>query len=110
VAEGRELSISYYRNLFGVCPFKRWRESIIDFKLKSIIDARITRIRNGNFGKCRSLGEGVFESKIDFGSGPRIYYGQDGETIILLNAGDKSSQDADIKQAIVNWRDYKERK
>ena len=52
----------------------------------------------------------VSESKIDFGPGYRIYYGVDGELIILLNAGDKSSQDEDIQQAKRLWRDYKERR
>lgn len=56
------------------------------------------------------MGEGVSESKIDFGPGYRIYYGVDGELIILLNAGDKSSQDEDIQQAKRLWRDYKERR
>lgn len=68
------------------------------------------RIRTGNFGKCKPVGEGVSESKVNFGPGFRIYYGIDGDLIVLLCGGDKSFQDDDIKRAKRLWRDYKNRK
>lgn len=110
MTEGRELHVQYYRTRLGACQFKRWRDRITDASARQAIDARIARLRTGNFGKSRPVGEGVSESKIDFGPGYRIYYGVDGELIILLNAGDKSSQDEDIQQAKRLWRDYKERR
>ncbi|MGH7750639.1 MAG: type II toxin-antitoxin system RelE/ParE family toxin, partial [Candidatus Dormibacteria bacterium] len=55
-------------------------------------------------------GEGASELKIDSGPGYRIYYGIDGNDIILLCGGDKSSQSSDIKIAKVYWKDHKERK
>jgi putative addiction module killer protein/probable addiction module antidote protein len=70
----------------------------------------IARLRAGNFGKCRAVGEGVLESKIDFGPGIRIYCGIEGDIVVLLCGGDKSSQEFDIKQAKDFWRDRKERK
>ena len=61
---------------------------------------RIDRIRLGNFGKSRAVGEGVSELKIDFGRGYRIYFKQIDKTLVLLLCGgDKSTQESDIKKA-----------
>ena len=80
-----------------------------DRDLKAAVDARIARLRAGNFGDSKSVGKGVSESRIDLGPGYRIYYGVAGDDIILLCAGDKSSQDSDIERAQDFWNDYKER-
>jgi putative addiction module killer protein len=57
------------------------------------------------------VGRGVFEFKIDFGPGYRLYFGRDGERIvILLGGGTKKRQQRDIEIAIANWREYKRRK
>jgi putative addiction module killer protein len=62
----------------------------------------------GNFGNCRFVGEGVYELKIDYGGGYRIYFGQVGiKIILLLCGGDKSTQDQDIQQAKKYWKDYR---
>lgn len=71
------------------------------------IRARIARARAGNLGKCEPVGEGVFEPKIDFGPGYRVYFGEVGAAIIiLLCGGDKSTQAKDIKAAHDYWADY----
>ena len=71
-----------------------------------MVSARIARIRGGNFGNSKSLGSGVFEFKIDYGPGYRIYYGKRGETVvILLCVGDKSTQKRDVKTAKEYWED-----
>ena len=57
----------------------------------------------------RPIGDGAFESRVDFGSGYRIYFGMDGDEVILLCGGDKSTQDADITRAKEHWKDYKRR-
>jgi len=107
--EARERSVQYYQLRSGACPFREWRDAIADRDLKAIIDARIARLRAGNFGDSKSVGEGVSEARIDVGPGYRVYYGVDGDIVILLGAGDKSTQDWDIQVAQGSWKDYKER-
>ena len=92
----------------GGSPFQEWLDKLKDKKARAIINARLDRLRLGNLGDCKSIGSGVFELRMDFGPGYRIYFGQDGETlVILLCGGDKSSQAADIKKAGKYWDDYK---
>jgi putative addiction module killer protein len=86
-----------------------WRDSIIDKPTKAAITARIARLRGGNFGDSRPIGDGASESVIDFGPGYRIYYAVHGGEIILLCGGDKSTQASDIQTAKSFWNDYKER-
>ena len=79
--------------------------------VRVIVDARIARLRGGNFGDSRPIGGGASENRIHFGPGYRIYYGVDGPSlIILLCGGDKSTQADDIACARRCWIDYKERK
>jgi putative addiction module killer protein len=105
-----ERTVQYYYSAPGIAPFREWRKSIADQRTKAAIDARIARLRGGNFGDSEPIGEGASESKIDFGAGYRIYYGTDGKKILLLHGGDKSSQPSDIKAAQAYWKDYKERR
>ena len=72
---------------------------------------RLVRVRLGNLGTVRSVGEGISELVIDYGPGYRVYFGCEGvQIIILLLAGDKRSQDKDIKRAKEYWYDYKKQK
>ena len=105
-----EWSIEYYTLPSGLAPFQDWRAEISDARAKAAIDARIARMRGGNFGDSRPVGGGASESRIDFGPGFRIYYGRDGRKIVLLDGGDKSSQSADIANALGFWNDYKKQK
>jgi putative addiction module killer protein len=71
----------------------------------------VTRIEQGNFSKVKSAGRGVMEYKIDFGPGYRVYFGQDGNRlIIVLGGGTKHRQQDDIRLAQARWADYKQRK
>ena len=80
--------------------YKEWFESIKDRKTESIIDIRIRRISLGNFGDIKPVGKGVYEIKIDYGAGLRIYFFQQRDIIvILLCGGDKSTQSRDIRRA-----------
>jgi len=89
-------------------PFREWLDSIKDMRTQIKIDLRLARVRLGNFGDTKSVGKGVYELKIQFGPGYRIYYGLEGNKIvILLCAGDKSSQKKDIKKAIMFWKEYR---
>lgn len=91
-------------------PFQEWFDSLKDKKGIAAIDARIAKVRRGNLGDCSPVGEGVFELRIDFGPGYRLYFGQVGQRIvILIGGGDKSTQVADIRQAKIYWKEFKER-
>lgn len=72
--------------------------------------SRLDRVQQGNLGDYKSVGEGVFELRINYGPGYRLYFGQFGLTIVvILVAGDKSTQEQDIRQAIGYWKDYERR-
>lgn len=65
----------------------------------------------GNFSNVKGVGGGVFECRIDFGPGYRIYFGKDGnEVVILLGGGTKKRQQHDVANALMHWQDYKLRK
>ena len=70
------------------------------------ISQRMDRVEHGNLGRYKSVGQGVCEFVINFGPGYRVYFGQDGDTVVLLCVGDKSSQEEDIKRAKRYWEDY----
>ena len=83
--ETRDKQILYYVTVDGSsAPFRVWREAILDKRLRAAIDARIARMRAGNFSDSRPIGSGASENRIDFGPGFRIYYGLDGDKVILL--------------------------
>ena len=95
----------------GKCPFDDWIKSLKDIKARAVIRVRLNRIILGNLGDCKPVGEGVSELRVDFGPRYRIYFGQDGTTlIILLCAGSKKSQTKDIDLAKLFWADYCRRK
>jgi putative addiction module killer protein len=80
--------------------FAKWLAALRNRKEQTVIAARIDRVRAGNFGYCRALGGGLWELKIDFGPGYRLYYTiEDGRLVILLAGGDKLSQRRDIAAA-----------
>ncbi len=91
----------------GKIPFENWFESLKDKALQNAIDARLSRLADGNFGDHKSVGLGIFELRIDKGPGIRIYYGLDGEVlVVLIGGGDKSTQRTDIKKCQILWEDY----
>jgi putative addiction module killer protein len=92
-------------------PFTNWLDRLRDKQARQRIQARIARVRLGNLGVARPVGEGVHELKIDYGPGYRIYFGQDGQTLlILLCGGDKSTQRSDIETAKTYWEAYQQEK
>ncbi|MDB9512047.1 type II toxin-antitoxin system RelE/ParE family toxin [Kamptonema animale CS-326] len=102
--------IENYLRADGTSPFENWYDSLRDTRARNRIQLRLKRVIAGNLGDCGSVGEGVFELKIDYGPGYRVYFGQVGLTIILLLVGgDKSTQERDIKKAIGYWSDYEQR-
>ena len=93
----------------GRVPFEDWFESLRDLKLQAAVDSRLARIRAGNFGDHKSVGAEVFELRIHKGPGLRVYYGKQGEeVVILLGGGDKGTQARDISRAKQMWRQWLE--
>ncbi len=107
--EARERTVFYYQFVSGQSPARDYRQAIHDDDLKAAVDARIARLRAGNFGDSKFVGKGVLESRIDYGPGYRIYYGLMGDEIILLLISDKTNQSTDIELAQGYWEDYKKR-
>ncbi len=86
--------------------FQKWVEGLRDKKARAHVLRRIIAAKNGNFGDCEPVGEGVSEMRIHYGPGYRVYFGRLGETLyILLAGGDKSTQRRDIESAKIAWRE-----
>ena len=91
----------------GLVPFDEWFGSLRDQKMQAAVDARLARVRAGNFGDCKSVGDGVFELRIALGPGLRVYYGLHGRKIVvLIGGGDKRSQPRDIRRAQEIWQQF----
>jgi putative addiction module killer protein len=91
-------------------PFGIWFNQL-DKTVAAKVTVGLTRIALGNFSNVESVGGGVFEYKMDYGPGFRIYFGRDGEAVvILLGGGSKKRQSKDIQNAWIRWNDYQERK
>jgi len=102
--------IRYYVAASGRQPFAEWYADLQETARAKVTRA-IVRLEQGNFSNIKSVGEGVFEYRIDFGPGYRVYFGQDGQTlVILLTAGTKKRQQRDIDAAHAYWQDYKQTK
>ncbi len=99
-----------YETLNGKRPFEDWTRSLKDPVTVRRIQARLAGVSAGNLGDVKLIGDGVSELRLAFGPGYRIYFGTDGEElIILLSGGDKGSQDRDIIKAKEYWADYRRR-
>ena len=99
-----------YRTREGQVPFNEWLNGLNDPNAVARILARLGRVRRGNLGDCKPVGEGVFELRVDYGPGYRVYLGQRGQTlVVLLCGGDKRTQDRDIRLAQDYWSDYQQR-
>lgn len=92
--------VESYEDERGRDHFQEWRKSLRDLRARLAVDRRIMRVIDGNFGDHKSVGKGVWELRIDYGPGLRIYYAHIEDRIVLLLAGgDKSSQSEDIAKA-----------
>jgi len=94
----------------GVSPFGRWFEGL-NAPAAAKVATAIYRLEQGHRANVKPVGKGVSEYRIDFGPGYRIYFGQDGDTlIILLGGGSKKTQAGDIRIAQARWAAYKSRR
>ena len=94
----------------GRSPFGVWFDRLDPFAASKVTIA-LNRMEAGNRANSKSVGTGVFEYRIDWGPGYRIYFGIDGERlIVLVGGGTKQRQQADIRDAIDRWADYRRRR
>ena len=102
--------IRYYVAAGGLQPFAEWFVELEPASRAKVTRA-IARLEQSNFSNVKSVGEGVLEYRIDFGPGYRVYFGRDGEAlVILLTGGTKKRQQRDIDAAHAYWQDYKKSK
>jgi putative addiction module killer protein len=104
------LQIRTYVNRDGFQPFADWFAGL-EPTVRAKVTRAIVRMEQGNLSNVKSVGEGVLEYRIDYGPGYRVYFGRDGQTlIVLLAGGTKKRQQRDIEAAHEYWRDYKSAK
>jgi putative addiction module killer protein len=104
------IEIRQYVDRLGRNPFERWFEKLDDTTQARIVIA-LDRLERGNVSSVKSEGAGVLELRLDFGPGYRIYFGRDGERLVILLGGrTKWRQQANIATAKALWQEYKERK
>ncbi|MDN5842083.1 MAG: type II toxin-antitoxin system RelE/ParE family toxin [Alcaligenaceae bacterium] len=94
----------------GKDPYRLWLYGLADRQARARVLTRIDRMQAGNFGNCRHVSEGVWELKIKWGPGYRVYYAKvDKHLILLLAGGDKRKQQTDINLAVSYWHDWQSR-
>jgi putative addiction module killer protein len=99
-----------YLDRAGHSPFSSWFDGL-NQEAAAKVSAALARMQQGNLSNARGVGAGVLEYRIDFGPGYRIYFGKDGDRlVILLGGGTKKRQQEGIAAAQASWRDYKQRK
>ena len=104
------IRVEEYTDKGGKSPFGRWFNGLNAHAAAKVTIA-LERIACGNISSVKPTGEGVSEYRIDWGPGYRIYFGKDGDTlVILVGGGTKQRQSTDIKAAQAHWADYKRRK
>lgn len=100
--------VEYLQN--GISIFKKWFISL-DAKTAAKVTTALYRLEQGNVSNVKSVGKGVSEYRIDLSTGHRIYFGREGNTLIILLGGSvKKTQDRDIRNAKLLWAQYKKDK
>ena len=101
------MQIYHYVTPDGRDLFQDWLDRLRDRKARIAVQRRVDRLKGGGFGDCGFCRGGVWELRVDIGAGYRVYYARSGgELILILCAGSKSTQDADISRAVSCWQDY----
>jgi len=104
------IEVREYLDGSGHSPFAAWSDHL-NREAAAKVAAALARMQQGNFSNAKGVGAGVYEYRIDFGPGYRIYFGKDGERlVILLGGGAKKRQQEDIAAALARWQHYKLRK
>ena len=104
------IELRYYLVADGQSPFEQWFSGL-DSAAGAKVSVALVRLEAGNLSNVKAVGEGVFEYRIDWGPGYRVYFGRDGAVlVILLTGGTKTRQQRDIGTARALWADYKRRR
>ncbi len=104
------MEIREYLTPDGASPFGAWFDEL-DPQAAAKVTIGLSRIGQGNLSNVKGVGSGVFDFKVNYGPGYRLYFGKDGETIVILLAGGtKKRQQRNIEAAQSRWQDYKDRK
>lgn len=105
------MEIRHYITKSRVDPFQKWLDGLRDTQGRIAIQRRVDRVLRNNFGDHKFCQDGIWELRIDSGPGYRVYYAQEEKAVVLLLcAGSKRSQAADIATAVRYWQDYQRRK
>lgn len=104
------IDVRDYVDAKGRIPYRDWVVSL-DASVRARVIAAVLRMELGNFSAAKSVGSGLSELRLDFGPGYRIYFGKDGDRLVLLlGGGTKRRQQSDIEMAQALWVEYKRRK
>ena len=104
------IEVREYLDPQGRSPYAKWFDGL-DARAAAKVATALVRMEQGNLSNAKGVGGGVFEYRVDFGPGYRVYFGRDGDTlIILLGGGTKKRQKRDIEAARDLWRAYRRRK
>jgi putative addiction module killer protein len=104
------IELRYYLTGDGKSPFEEWFSGL-DAQAAAKVTKALVRLEQGNLSNAKGVGEGVLEFRIDWGPGYRVYFGRDGDVlVILLTGGTKKQQQRDIDKAHALWTDYKKRR
>jgi putative addiction module killer protein len=104
------IEVRHYVARVGKDVFDDWLSQLADPRAQAKIATRINRLAAGNFGDCKPLRQGLWELRIDWGPGYRVYYAMlDRISVLILCGGDKRKQSSDIDRALKFLKDYKER-
>ena len=105
--EVRRRKIQFLRSRGGRIPAIDWLNTFTDVRTKAKLTARIERLGEGNFGDFKNVGDGVFELRVHYGPGFRVYFGfHQNQVVIIIYGGDKNTQTKDIKKAKTLWREF----
>jgi len=111
MGEAQPQTIEMYVTRTGSVPFEDWLLRLRDARARARLRARLDRLSLGKPGDAHTISRGVWELRIDYGPGYRVYYAQNGPaTLLVLCGGEKTMQAVDMRQAQRYWTEYQERK
>uniref|UniRef100_UPI003083FE32 type II toxin-antitoxin system RelE/ParE family toxin n=1 Tax=Petrachloros mirabilis TaxID=2918835 RepID=UPI003083FE32 len=110
VVDVKPIEVEVYETIDGKAPFSNWIMKLKNVQASARILLRLDRAKQGNLGDHKFISDGMFELRVDTGAGYRVYFGRISDNqIVVLWAGDKSTQARDIEKALALWIDYRSR-